>query len=278
MKIARYKDETGVKLGAVKGDGVIDLTRRFPSLSDNAIELIQQWSEAKPDLEKIVSHSAPDAALANVRLLAPVARPGKIMAIGLNYADHIRETGQKMPSHQIWFTKAVTSINGPFDPIELPIVSAQVDYEAELVVIRQALQARSEGERSRCRIRLLRRQRRVGARLADADHAMGAGQVVRYARAHRPLDCYRGRDWRSPHDGHPMFRQWRAAPEFQYPEPRVQRVRSDCAPEPRRDAGTRRHNLYGNSRWRRACDAAAAVAQGRRQGACRNRSHRIHRG
>jgi len=40
-----------------------------------------------------------------------------------------------MPPHQIWFTKAVTSINGPFDPIELPIASAQVDYEAELVVI-----------------------------------------------------------------------------------------------------------------------------------------------
>jgi len=40
-----------------------------------------------------------------------------------------------MPSHQIWFTKAVTSINGPSDPIELPIASAQVDYEAELVVI-----------------------------------------------------------------------------------------------------------------------------------------------
>ena len=129
MKIVRYKNETGVKLGAVKGDGVIDLTRRFPSLPDNTIELIQQWSEAKPQIEKIVSESAPDAALAKVRLLAPVARPGKIMAIGLNYADHIRETGQKMPSHQIWFTKAVTSINGPFDPIELPIASAQVDYE-----------------------------------------------------------------------------------------------------------------------------------------------------
>ncbi|HEY2663748.1 MAG TPA: fumarylacetoacetate hydrolase family protein [Candidatus Binataceae bacterium] len=57
------------------------------------------------------------------------------MAIGLNYADHIKETGQKTPPHQIWFTKAVTSINGPFDPIELPIASEQVDYEAELVVM-----------------------------------------------------------------------------------------------------------------------------------------------
>ncbi len=116
MKIVRYKDETGVKLGAVKGDGVIDLTRRLPSLSDNSIELIQEWSEAKPQMEKIVSDSAPDAALANVRLLAPIARPGKIMAIGLNYADHIKESAQETPRHQVWFTKAVTAINGPSDP------------------------------------------------------------------------------------------------------------------------------------------------------------------
>jgi len=134
MKIVRYVEKNGVKLGAVKGDGVVDLTRIFPSPSDNTIELIQRWSEAKLGLERIVSEQA-DTALANVRLLAPVARPGKIMAIGLNYADHMRETGQKMPPQQIWFTKAVTSINGPFDPIELPLASAQLDYEAELVVI-----------------------------------------------------------------------------------------------------------------------------------------------
>ena len=57
------------------------------------------------------------------------------MAIGLNYADHIKESGQKTPRHQIWFTKAVTAINGPFDPIELPSASPMVDYEAELVVV-----------------------------------------------------------------------------------------------------------------------------------------------
>ena len=72
MKIVRYKDETGVKLGAVKGDGVIDLTRRFPSLSDNAIELIQQWSEAKPQLEKIVSEQCAGCSFGK----RAAARPG----------------------------------------------------------------------------------------------------------------------------------------------------------------------------------------------------------
>ncbi len=135
MKIVRYEDKSGTKLGAVKGDGVVELTRRFPWLSDDMIELIEQWPDLKLDVNGIALESAPDAALADVRLLAPVARPGKVMAIGLNYADHIKETGQKLPAHQIWFTKAVTSINGPFDPIELPIASSMVDYEAELVVI-----------------------------------------------------------------------------------------------------------------------------------------------
>ena len=135
MKIVRYEDDDGAKLGAVKGEGVVDLCRRFPSLSDNAIELIKQWRDLRGEAQTVVAQSAPDVALAKVRLLAPVARPGKVMAIGLNYADHIKESGQETPRHQVWFTKAVTAINGPFDPIEIPRASPMVDYEAELVAI-----------------------------------------------------------------------------------------------------------------------------------------------
>ena len=57
------------------------------------------------------------------------------MGIGLNYADHFKESGQETPRHQVWFTKAITAINGPFDPIEIPRASPMVDYEAELVVV-----------------------------------------------------------------------------------------------------------------------------------------------
>ena len=135
MKIVRYEEKGGIKLGVVKGDGVIELTRRLLSLSDNTIELISQWPWLKPNVETIIAEKAPDAALTSLRLLAPVARPGKVMAIGLNYADHIKESGQEIPRHQLWFTKAVTAINGPFDPIEIPRASAMVDYEAELVVV-----------------------------------------------------------------------------------------------------------------------------------------------
>ncbi|HEY2487387.1 MAG TPA: fumarylacetoacetate hydrolase family protein [Candidatus Binataceae bacterium] len=135
MKLVRYSTNSGARIGAVKGDRIVDLSGPVPALDDNMIELIMRWPDLRGPLQQVVQDSAPGIALAEARLLAPVARPGKVMAIGLNYADHIRETGQKLPTHQIWFTKAVTSINGPFDPIELPIASAQVDYEAELVVV-----------------------------------------------------------------------------------------------------------------------------------------------
>lgn len=135
MKIVRYKHEGHARLGVVKDDGLVDLNEGFPALSDNTIELITQWAKFRAEIERIVADSVPETALTDVHLLAPVARPGKVMAIGLNYADHIKESGQKMPPHQIWFTKAVTAINGPFDPIEIPRASAMVDYEAELVVV-----------------------------------------------------------------------------------------------------------------------------------------------
>jgi 2-keto-4-pentenoate hydratase/2-oxohepta-3-ene-1,7-dioic acid hydratase in catechol pathway len=135
MKLVRYADKSGNSLGIVKNDGVIDLRKHWPAVRDDMIALIEIWPNLASSLPRLVADSAPDAALADVRLLAPVSRPGKILAIGLNYADHIRETGQQTPPHQIWFTKAATAVNAPFDPIELPMASEQIDYEAELVVV-----------------------------------------------------------------------------------------------------------------------------------------------
>ncbi len=57
------------------------------------------------------------------------------MAIGLNYADHVKETGREMPKEQVWFCKQPTAVNGPFDPIQIPKVSTSVDWEAEMVVV-----------------------------------------------------------------------------------------------------------------------------------------------
>ncbi len=70
-----------------------------------------------------------------VRLGPPVARPGKILCLGKNYAEHAREFGGPPPTVPVIFSKAVTSLHGPFDPIRLPPMSRRVDGEVELAVV-----------------------------------------------------------------------------------------------------------------------------------------------
>jgi 2-keto-4-pentenoate hydratase/2-oxohepta-3-ene-1,7-dioic acid hydratase in catechol pathway len=98
------------------------------------IDLIASWQTCRMQLESVVAKGKRHP-LSSVRLLAPVQRPGKIFAIGLNYADHIAESKMETPKHQVWFTKAVTSINGPYSPIQIPNGSFFVDYEVELVAV-----------------------------------------------------------------------------------------------------------------------------------------------
>ena len=73
--------------------------------------------------------------LADVKLRAPLTRPGKIICIGANYMDHIKEASLQTPTEPVFFAKYRNAITGPTDPILLPAVSEQVDWEAELVVV-----------------------------------------------------------------------------------------------------------------------------------------------
>jgi len=77
----------------------------------------------------------PRLPLADVRLEAPIRRPGKFLGIGLNYASHARETHREPPAFPVFFNKQTTCVNGPYEPIELPRVSEQLDYEGELGVV-----------------------------------------------------------------------------------------------------------------------------------------------
>lgn len=66
---------------------------------------------------------------------APVARPGKVVGVGLNYLDHARESGAELPTEPVLFLKAPNSVVGPYDPVRLPRGSAKTDYEVELGVV-----------------------------------------------------------------------------------------------------------------------------------------------
>ena len=71
----------------------------------------------------------------HVHLEAPVVRPGKVLCIGLNYKDHAAESGMTIPEVPLLFSKFPTSVTPPGSPVQIPVGSTQVDYEAELAVV-----------------------------------------------------------------------------------------------------------------------------------------------
>ncbi|MFZ3008700.1 MAG: fumarylacetoacetate hydrolase family protein [Phenylobacterium sp.] len=135
MKLATFQAGGAPQLGAVTGDAIVPLNAAAPGLPGDMTGLIATWPRVEADVRRLAQAGAGALPLDSVHLLAPIRRPGKIMAIGLNYADHIAESGQGTPEHQVWFSKAPTASNGPYDAIQVPKVSQALDYEAELVAV-----------------------------------------------------------------------------------------------------------------------------------------------
>ncbi len=129
MKLATYTADGQTRIGIVVGDRIID-----SGLDGTMIDLIRDWDGLKSGLEAKAAAGG-GVPLSSVRLEAPVQRPGKIFAIGLNYADHIEESKMETPQRQVWFTKAQTSVNAPYADIEIAKGTMTNDYEVELVAI-----------------------------------------------------------------------------------------------------------------------------------------------
>jgi ureidoglycolate lyase len=134
MKLATFDIGGAARVAIVSGESLIDLSQAAPGLPQDMIGLIAAWPAAERTVRQL-EKSAPHFRLAEVHLQAPVPRPQKILAIGLNYADHIAESGLPKPERQVWFSKLPNAVNGPYDPIQIPKASSAIDYEAELVAI-----------------------------------------------------------------------------------------------------------------------------------------------
>ena len=134
MKLATFSPEADAtpRLGVVVDGGIVDLSQcgSFPA---DMIAMLEQGID--PLAISAAIEGLDLIPLAAVALHAPVMHPGKILAIGLNYGDHIEETGSKKPEHQVWFNKQHNCANGPFDGINLPVASNKLDYEAELCLV-----------------------------------------------------------------------------------------------------------------------------------------------
>ena len=132
MKLATFTHGGTTRIGKVSGDSVVDLAAADPSLPASMIAFLEAGDAAMAAAEKA---SGPAIPLADVTLEAPIMKPGKVMAIGLNYGDHVKEAGLDIPENQIWFTKSPTGCVGDGAGVVKPSVSDMVDWEAELVMV-----------------------------------------------------------------------------------------------------------------------------------------------
>lgn len=138
MKLVTFSGADGPRPGLVMDETVIDLSPIAPDL----LTLIQMGGEGASAVAALAS-SGKGTALSNVRLLAPIGNPPRnVMCLGRNYAEHARESfearGEKMvmSEHPVIFTKATTTINGPFEDVFIDAgISPEMDYEAELAFV-----------------------------------------------------------------------------------------------------------------------------------------------
>ncbi len=132
MKLIRYgeinKEKTGVVINDVMYDTSLfgeDYNEKF--FETDGLKKLQQFIESnKNKLQQIAG---------GTRIGSPVARPSKIVCIGLNYADHAKETGAVLPPEPVVFLKSTTALCGPYDNIIIPKNSKKTDWEVELAVV-----------------------------------------------------------------------------------------------------------------------------------------------
>jgi 2-keto-4-pentenoate hydratase/2-oxohepta-3-ene-1,7-dioic acid hydratase in catechol pathway len=130
MKLATFSQAGRTRVGRVEGDDLIDLGAA--GIPDEMCALFAAGPDA---LARAAAATGPVVPLSAVTLCAPILRPPKILAVGLNYRDHIAETGMKTPDFPMVFNKQSTSAYGPYAPVHLPRVSDKLDYEGELGVV-----------------------------------------------------------------------------------------------------------------------------------------------
>ena len=133
MKLVTFHHDGTDRVGILQERGVLDLSKT--NLPATMLELIEMGEDGIAQLGNVVSLGGELIAVDEKDLRQPIIRPPKILAIALNYAEHVKESLTEEPPVQMWFNKQSTCANGPYDDIDLPLVSDKLDYEGELGVI-----------------------------------------------------------------------------------------------------------------------------------------------
>ncbi len=134
MKLVTFCQDNYSGLGWVIDDYLID-ARADPALPNTMIEFLAAGESALAQLRALAESGAGRLPLNSVKLVAPVPKPGKYLAVGLNYREHIDETHFEKPDYPLFFNKQTTCVSGPEQAIVIPKGSGKVDYEGELAMV-----------------------------------------------------------------------------------------------------------------------------------------------
>lgn len=134
MKLVTFTHNNETRVGAVIGNHVVD-SKDNGLIPTDMIEFLSAGTVALAAMQQQIDSGEQRIALQDVKLQAPVPRPGKFLGVGLNYADHIDETGLEKPEYPTFFTKQSSCVIGDGEAIHLPTVSDKLDYEGELAFV-----------------------------------------------------------------------------------------------------------------------------------------------
>lgn len=134
MKLVTFTHNKQSRVGAVIDDVVVD-SKGYADIPSSMIEFLDAGSKALLVMQELIVRGSARIALNEVKLNAPVPRPGKFLGIALNYANHIAETGRDQPEYPSFFTKQSSCVIGCGDAIHRPRVSDKLDYEGELAFV-----------------------------------------------------------------------------------------------------------------------------------------------
>jgi 2-keto-4-pentenoate hydratase/2-oxohepta-3-ene-1,7-dioic acid hydratase in catechol pathway len=205
MKLVTFTHDGSTRVGVVEGAEVVAVD--FPDM----VALLEAGAAPKPV-------RGPRLPLDAVRLEAPIRRPPKFLAVGLNYADHVAEAGMQTPAHPMIFNKQSTCVVGPTDDVHLPRASEMVDYEGELGFV-------------------------IGRRCRHVSRADAPGVIAGYL----VVDDVSARDWQfhtatwtmgKSFDTHGPLGPWIVTPD-ELPDPHALEIRTWVNGELRQHSNTR---------------------------------------
>ena len=135
MKLVNFLHKGEKNIGAFLDDGVCSFKSISDKYSMSMLEFIEQIDALSPEVSKFINLNPEVIPLSEIEFLPVIERPGKVLAVGLNYKDHVKETGRDLPKVPMIFTKQSTSVLGHQGEIHKPKVSDAVDYEGEMAFV-----------------------------------------------------------------------------------------------------------------------------------------------